>query len=119
MLKDKEVVTWISASALSRHRHQTAFAVTRGEWMRGWDPVELLVELLCCSSVMDAGVDEGLGPHIICHGRIIFIIRLFPRNFLTVLVPSIKFREKFAIPGFPLLPSWLFVSTRELQCVNL
>lgn len=63
ILKDKKVLTWISSSTPSRHRHTKAFAVTRG-----WDHIELFLELLCCTEVsqtLQIEMDKALRCRII------------------------------------------------------
>lgn len=79
--------------------HWTAFGITVLQW-----------------SIMYVTNKDGWKTRVL--SRIIFVVQLFPLNFLTVLLLSLEFLEEFAAPGFPSLSSWLFVSTRELQCFN-
>lgn len=68
ILEDRKVLTWISASMLSRHRHTKAFAVSRGMGMSGWNTSELFMELRCRGKVSwmsQIGEDERLGHCII------------------------------------------------------
>lgn len=117
ILKGEWVLTRISASILSRHR-LARLLLLKGKGMGLRDLFELVMELLRCSEVSWT-IQIAVGDRV--RYCIIWSQQDYFHNiaFLIVLSLSTKLLEKFVIPGFPLLLSWLYVCTRLRQCFSL